>query len=192
MDAIAAQAGLTKPTLYKYFASKEGLFQAMMLAPRDQMLLFLEASETDCHVTQLWQFAWAYADIVMRPEYLALARLVIGDATRFPDLGRAYQESGPDRVLSGLAGFMEQQARLNRLHMTDPELAAEDFWGLILSSPRNTALHIPDTHFSHAELAKYVHNGLRVFLRAYSNNPASDLKTLEYVIAQDETARGSL
>ena len=38
MDAVAAEAGLSKPTLYQYFDSKEALFAAMMLAQRDVML----------------------------------------------------------------------------------------------------------------------------------------------------------
>ena len=38
MDAVAAEAGVTKPTLYSYFPSKESLFQAMMLGKRDLML----------------------------------------------------------------------------------------------------------------------------------------------------------
>ena len=38
MDAVAIEAGLSKPTLYQYFASKEALFSAMMLGERDLML----------------------------------------------------------------------------------------------------------------------------------------------------------
>ena len=90
MDAIAMEAGLTKPTIYQYFNSKQALFQAMMLAPRNNMLMVFDAPSDACHVTQLWRFSWAYADVVMRPEFLSLARLVIGDATRLPDLGQAY------------------------------------------------------------------------------------------------------
>ena len=32
MDDVAAQAGLTKPTLYQYFGGKDALFAAMMSA----------------------------------------------------------------------------------------------------------------------------------------------------------------
>lgn len=38
MDDIAAEAGLTKPTLYQYFPSKDELFTAMMTEERDHML----------------------------------------------------------------------------------------------------------------------------------------------------------
>ena len=185
MDAIAAAAGLTKPTLYQYFDSKEALFQAMMLVPRDTMLTVFDAPADTCHVTQLWRFSWAYAEVVMQPQFLALARLVIGDAQRSPDLGRAYQASGPDRVLDGLARFMADQVALGRLKVDDAELAAEDFWGLILSSPRNTALHVPNALPDRQTLERYVNNGQRVFLRAYSTKPAKDLAVLETLIAQN-------
>ena len=183
MDAIATQAGLSKPTLYQYFENKDALFQAMMLLPRDTMLTVFQEPPEACHVTQLWRFSWAYAEVVMAPEFLALARLVIGETHRSPDLGQTYQTSGPDQVLGGLTQFMADQKRLGRLNVDDPELAAEDFWGLILSSPRNTALHKPSEIPNRKQLARYVQNGQRVFLRAYSTRPDHDLKVLETLIA---------
>jgi len=182
MDAIASEAGLTKPTLYQYFQSKDDLFKEMMLAPRDKMMTSFEHSPSKCHVAQLWEFSWSYANIVMHPEFLALARLVIGDAQRNPHLGRSYQASGPDRVLKGLAEFMTLQSELGRLDIEDAELAAEDFWGLILSAPRNKALHIPDAYSDTRQLSKYVHNGIKVFLKAYSTNPKKDLSRLAKLI----------
>lgn len=184
MDAIAMEAGLTKPTLYQYFNGKQALFQAMMLAPRNNMLMVFDEPLEACHVTQLWRFSWAYADVVMRPEFLSLARLVIGDATRLPDLGQAYQDSGPNRVLEGLTDFMAQLAERKLLNIEDPELAAEDFWGLILSSPRNRALHVPNNIPNIKMLQRYVHNGQKVFLRAYSVAPEQDLAILDRLISE--------
>jgi len=182
MDAIATEAGLTKPTLYQYFASKDELFKEMMFAPRRQMLMAFDHSIDDCHVSQLFEFSWVYAETVMRSEFLALARLVIADANRHPELGQHYQAVGPDRVLNGLAEFMTAQASKGRLDIEDAELAAEDFWGLILSAPRNKALHVPDTQLSKAELARYINNGIRVFLKAYSTNPTEDLARLAALV----------
>ncbi len=184
MDGIAEAAGLSKPTLYNYFASKDLLFRAMLHQPRDEMTLAIDTEADGDHVRQLWRFAWVYAETVMRPELLSLARLIIGEAQRFPDVGRAYQASGPDRVLERLSAFMARQGACGHLRIDDPELAAEDFWGLILSAPRNRALHVPDAAPDHEALARFVHNGLRVFLRAYSCNVAQDLTRLDQVIAK--------
>lgn len=185
MDAVAAAAGLSKPTLYQYFASKEALFATMMLQKRDDMLLPLREAGTGNMVAQLHLFAWAYADTVMQPDLLSLARLTIGEVQRFPEMGRAYQAAGPDRVLEGVMASLMAYRDAGSLAFDDAELAAQDLWGLILSAPRTQALYQPDFMISREALARYVHNGLRVFLRAYSTNPAPDLATLEQLHVPD-------
>lgn len=178
MDDIAAEAGLTKPTLYQYFPSKDELFTAMMSQERDHMLESFEYPSASGMVAELYAFSWHYADVVLRPDMLNLARLIIGEAQRLPDVGRAYQASGPDRVLAGMIAYLERQRAAGRLKFDDAELAAEDLWGLILSAPRNKALHIPDAVPDRATIERYIRNGLSVFLRAYSAAPEKDLAAL--------------
>ena len=185
MDAIADAAGLSKPTLYQYFASKEVLFVAMMKVPGDAMLTAFEGDDTGDHVTQLHRFAMRYAQVVMQPAFLSIARLIIGEAQRFPQVGRAYQAAGPDLVQAALTRYMAATGEKGQLSVSDADLAAQDFWGLILSGPRNQALHHPDDLPSNAEVTRSVHNGLRVFLRAYAQDPQSDLAQLETVLAGD-------
>ncbi|MDZ4309380.1 MAG: TetR/AcrR family transcriptional regulator [Cypionkella sp.] len=180
MDAIAAKAAVSKPTLYQYFGTKEQLFTEIMLAERNTMLLAFDHPGTDM-VAELHSFAWHYADTVMRPEFLSLARLIIGEAQRFPEIGRAYQAAGPDRVLAGMITYLTRQRDANKLTFDDAELAAEDLWGLILSAPRNQALHLPDRIPTKPELARYINNGLRVFLKAYATDPARDLAQLQTI-----------
>lgn len=179
VDAVAAEAGITKPTLYQYFASKEQLFTAMMLQKRDDMLQPFDAAAPGTMVEQLHSFAWHYADTVMRPDMLSLARLIIGEVQRFPEIGRAYQASGPDKVLVGVMAWLEGRRAEGMLAFDDAELAAQDLWGLILSAPRTQALYMPDAPPDRAGIAQYLNNGLRVFLKAYSTHPAADLNTLE-------------
>ena len=178
MDAIAAKASVSKPTLYQYFGTKEQLFTEIMLQGRDLMLEPFQHRLAGGLVEELHVFAWAYSAVVMRPEFLSLARLIIAEAQRFPEIGRAYQAAGPDRVLRGLMDYLEAQRDDGRLAFDDAELAAEDLWALILSAPRNRALHIPDAAPDHADLKRFIDNGLQVFLRAYSTNPAKDLAQL--------------
>lgn len=182
MDDIALKAGLSKPTLYQYFPSKDLLFAAMMNAPRDVMMLAFDAQTGDGMVDQMYRFAWSYARIVMHPDFLSLARLIIGEAQRFPDIGRDYQASGPNRVLAGIMEFLTTHRGAGRLRFDDAELAGEDFWGLILSAPRNRALHVPDADVGSAVLKRYIDNGINVFLRAYSTRPDVDTKHLKTLI----------
>lgn len=184
MDAVAAEAGVTKPTLYSYFPSKESLFQAMMLGQRDVMLdVFAHPSPN--MVADLWSFAWAYADTVMRPDMLSLARLIIGEVSRFPEIGRAYQASGPDHLLRGIMRYLEEQRDSGRLVFDDAELAAQDLWGLILSAPRTQALYMPDAIPDRATLLRYISNGLKVFLKAYSTHPTQDQDQLAALVQQE-------
>lgn len=184
MDAVAAEAGVTKPTLYSYFPSKESLFQAMMLGQRDVMLdVFSHPSPN--MVADLWSFAWAYADTVMRPDMLSLARLIIGEVSRFPEIGRAYQASGPDHLLRGIMRYLDSQRDSGRLAFEDAELAAQDLWGLILSAPRTQALYMPDAIPDRATLHRYITNGLRVFLKAYSTTPSQDQDQLAALSRQE-------
>ena len=178
MDQIAAAAGVTKPTLYQYFDSKETLFQSMMAAPRDGMMLAFDTDANAHMVAQLYHFAWRYARTVMAPDFLSLARLIIAESHRFPTVGQTYQASGPDQVLAGLMRFMQAQRDAGRLTFEDTELAAEDFWGLILSAPRNRALHVPGTPVQQHDLKRYIDNGTATFLRAYSTAATDDLARL--------------
>lgn len=179
VDAVAAEAGITKPTLYQYFDSKEQLFTAMMRQKRDDLLQPFDVTAPGTMVEQLHAFAWHYADTVMRPDLLSLARLIIGEVQRFPEIGRAYQANGPDKVLAGVMDWLEGRRSFGLLSFDDAELAAQDLWGLILSAPRTQALYMPDAPPSRTEIARYLNNGLRVFLKAYSTDPAADLAKLE-------------
>lgn len=186
MDAVAVAARVSKPTLYQYFKSKDQLFNAMMQQKRDDMLICLEAPNPSDMVAQLHDFAWQYARTVMHPDLLSLARLIIGEAQRFPDIGRAYQSSGPDRLLDGLIAFMDAFRRAGRLTFAEAELAAQDFWGLILSAPRTQALYEPDNLPDQATIARYINNGLAVFLRAYSTQKDQDISTLARLLRDHE------
>lgn len=178
MDAVAAESGLSKPTLYQYFASKDALFAAMMTGKRDEMMDGLDHPSPRGMVADLWTFSWSYADTVMRPDLLSLARLIIGEVQRFPEIGQAYQASGPDRMLRGIMDYLTAQRTAGRLEFDDAELAAQDLWGLILSAPRTQALYQPDAQPARADLERYIRNGLRVFLKAYSTGPDADLASL--------------
>ncbi len=183
MDAIAREANVSKPTLYMYFGSKEQLFEAMMMSERDIMLESFEHPSGDM-VKDLHSFAWHYAGVVMKPEYLSLARLTISEAHRFPDIGRAYQAAGPDRLLAGMMSYLKQQRSMEMLTFDDAEFAAQDLWALILSAPRNKALHIPDEAQGRSDIGRCIENGLKIFLKAYSTRPVTDQKRLQEVIEE--------
>jgi TetR/AcrR family transcriptional repressor of mexJK operon len=76
------------------------------------------------------------------------------------------------------------------LDFEDAELAAQDLWGLILSAPRTQALYMPDSAPDRVTLARYIHNGLRVFLKAYSTQPDADLAQLTALVRTPTLSTG--
>lgn len=178
MQAIAKRAEVSKPTLYQYIGDKDAIFSAVLDKGRATILDPLENPTNTAMVPVLWDFAWGYAHYVLHPDNLSIARLVIGEAERVPEITRQFHEAGPARALAGIAQYLKEQRTGGLLSFDDAELAAEDLWSLILSGPRNHALHFPHDLPNDDALETTILNGLRVFLRAYSAAPATDLATL--------------
>ena len=172
MDEIAAEAGVSKQTVYKQFADKERLFTEIVLGTIDQVGEPFFAgidtlADTEDLETDLRQLARELMRIASDPRLLQLRRLVIGEAGRFPELGRAYYERGPGRSTETLASRFQHLAERGLLRLDDPQLAAEHLNWLVLSIPLNRAMFNPDQDFSAAELEHYADEAVRVFLAAY-------------------------
>ena len=104
----------------------------------------------------------------MEPRLLQLRRLVIGEAGRFPQLGRLFYERGPGRTIDALAAMLERLASHGALELDDPRLAAAHFNWLVMSIPLNQAMLLGnDKPATPAQLDRYADAGVRAFLAAY-------------------------
>ncbi len=182
MAAIAKRAGVSKPTLYQYFGDKDGLFATVLQEGCSHILTPLSAPEGSL-VDRLWNFSWIYAEFVLRKDMLSLARLVLGEATRRPDIASIYHASGPGKAFEGLKVFIEECIAAEQLTVDDVEFAAQNLWSLILSGPRDFHLHFVNEQPNQEYLLRSIAHGLKVFLTVYSTNPAEDLSALADKIA---------
>jgi TetR/AcrR family transcriptional regulator, mexJK operon transcriptional repressor len=173
MDDVAALAEVSKPTVYKHFADKQRLFYAMVLATTDQMddlvhLVIDALAETDNLERDLTAFARRFLSALMQPQVLRLRRLVIANADRFPEMGRAWYERGFERALATLAAQFQHLADLHLLEADDAAMAANHFVGLLLWIPVNRVMFTGDHHdSSDAELDDYAVAAVQTFLKAY-------------------------
>jgi len=173
MDEIAALAGVSKQTIYKHFTDKEQLFSAIILGTIDRVGEPFYAridtlQDTDDLDKDLGALARRLITIVMQPQVLALRRLVIGEAERFPQLGRAYYERGPGRTAATLASHLQRLAERGLLRLDDPLRAANHFTWLVTSIPLNQVMLCGDgEQFTAADLEGFADAGVRVFLAAY-------------------------
>ena len=182
MDRIAARADVSKPTLYQYFGGKDGLMEAVLDVGRMQIVAPLMTGNGPL-VDRLWRFAWGYADFVLRPDMLSLARLILGEAARRPETAIAYHQNGPTRAFEGLVEFVTEAVAAGELDTNTPELAAQNLWSLILSGPRDYYLHHVDQRPSEQELLAVIGHGLHVFLKAYGRDTEAKLATLQAFIS---------
>jgi TetR/AcrR family transcriptional repressor of mexJK operon len=168
VDAIAADAGVAKMTVYSNFGSKEGLFQAVV---RDRTATVV-AGFADAGVLDADQPEKALLAIGAR--FLALARgdavgalrAVYGVAGSQPEVCRALYEEGPERLNGELAAYLRRANAAGTLKVRNPLQAADLFLSMFLGSGHIRGLlklDMPDAREDKALLREAV----RVFMAAY-------------------------
>src|ERR1700676_2540458 len=108
MDAIAREAGASKATVYAYFASKEELFGAVIAREGERYFRGFSARELDPQAVEasLAEVAHRFLDLVLSPEAIAINRIIIGEASRFPQLGEVFWRAGPERTRVQIETFL--------------------------------------------------------------------------------------
>jgi TetR/AcrR family transcriptional repressor of mexJK operon len=172
MDEIATIASVSKQTVYKHFTDKATLFNELITATvgdTDGAQGPIVPSGVGPLDEEFRVFARHLLYGVMQPRVLQLRRLVIGEATRFPALGRAFHDAGLAAMTDTLATLFVRLADEGRLHVDDPRLAAEHFLWLVLSTPLNRAMLLGDDHgVGTDELDRYADAGVSAFLAAHA------------------------
>jgi AcrR family transcriptional regulator len=179
MDAVAAEAGASKRTVYQYFSDKEDLFAATVLDTVDRGYEYfrpriLALAEADDIESALRDEARAVITGLMNPELLKMRRLVIAEAERFREIGREYYERSWVRTLALLADTLGTLTDRGLLRVDDPERAAHIFTWLIISIPANKVAFLGDGAVdSVPELIAHADEAARVFLAAYGAGAAN-------------------
>lgn len=137
MDQIAAEAGVSKVTVYNHFGSKQELFTEVVGQAMDAAHTTMEQVRTGLADTgdvrqALLRTARAMVAAATDPSRLALRNLVTGELRRFPELGEAYRRRGPAQSAAALAEVFGDLCARGQLDIADVELAVIQFFGLTL------------------------------------------------------------
>jgi len=168
MNDVARVAAVSKGTLYVYFDSKEALFEALIREDRKQQaerLVF--PGDTNDPREQLASFGRQLITLMTQPELIAQVRIVIAATAKFPNLGRAFYESGPCYGVTRLAGRLEEWREAELLEFENGRVAAQQFIDLCKSGLFTACLFGAAESISAEAINTNVKSAVEVFMRAY-------------------------
>jgi TetR/AcrR family transcriptional repressor of mexJK operon len=132
MDAIAAQAGVSKMTIYRHFPSKEILFAGVISSLCDKIVGNNLKGILDRPPREaLTAFAKKMIEITLAHETVELHRIVVAESRRFPELGRRFYVSGPEACIRALEEYFAHNKGKSGFTIQNPRRNAEEFLELL-------------------------------------------------------------
>jgi AcrR family transcriptional regulator len=168
MNEIARSAGVSKGTLYVYFADKNRLFEAIVeeeALERGQIAFNLDPGRDVA--TTLREFGQAYIQAQCRPGGGSSIRTVMAIAERMPDVGRRFYERVLEKTINRLAAYLEAHVGPNDLAIDDCQLAASQFTMMCQASLFLPFIFQAAPAPSPERIAEVVDSATRMFLAAY-------------------------
>jgi len=169
MSMIAARVGGSKGTLYNYFRSKEELFEAFIrhaCEAEADAAFAIDPRETDVR-RALLGLGERFTTFLLSDLVVAIHRVVIAEAGRFPELGRALYAAGPKLRVARLADYLKAQMAAGRLKPSDHQRAAEQFIALCRAGVHDSRLWNLAERPTPTDIHANVEAAVSTFMAAY-------------------------
>lgn len=180
IDMVAAQANVSRQTIYNHHGDKEGLFKAVVreVTERINADLFETLSHFPDRPDDLQADLVAFAvrltrNCICNRDGKFLRKLIQSEGERYPELFTEWRENGPSRLWSALAARFARLALAGHLDIDDPDLAARQFLALV-NADLQTASLLGEC-VDDAQLHRSAGNAVRTFLRAFGRVPPPNL-----------------
>jgi AcrR family transcriptional regulator len=168
MGEIARAAGVSKGTLYVYFADKNRLFEAIVEEETiEQSKVAFNFDPARDVPTTLREFGQAYIQLLCRPGGGSAIRTVMAIAERMPDVGRRYYEQVLEKNIEHLAVYLEAHVESGDLAIDDCPLAASQFMLTCQASLFLPFIFQAAPPPSAERMTEVVESATRMFLAAY-------------------------
>jgi AcrR family transcriptional regulator len=136
LEDIAKRAGVSKGTIYLYFPNKEALFKEMV---RLTIIARIEHEERSFEqqrgsaIEQLEQYINEYWEFINQPVVRTIARLLIGELHRFPELAQFYMDEVVRRKYDLVTRLIQRCVDAGEFRSVDPTVAARLLFALFYS-----------------------------------------------------------
>ncbi|TIN16075.1 MAG: TetR/AcrR family transcriptional regulator [Mesorhizobium sp.] len=178
IDLIAAEAGVSRQTVYNHHGDKEKLFMAIVrdLTERCNAGIFATIATFPDQPADLEADLVAFAvrmnrNCICNRDGRFLRKLIQAEGERYPELFAEWREQGPGRTWSALAARFARLAYAGHLSIDDPDVAARQFLALVNAELQTTFMlgGIP----TEEEAFRSATNGVRTFLAAFGRKKAA-------------------
>jgi len=168
IEQIAADAGVSKVTVYNHFGDKRALFAAAVGRECEKMRSYfsIESISPDSSIRErLTTIGAAMFAFLSRPEMIQFERRIAAETEHEPEIGHAFLEAGPWRMKAAFSTFLAHACSQGELSIDNTQLAAEQFVSMCkgIGDLERRFGAPPAEEESHARIASAV----EVFLRAY-------------------------
>lgn len=171
VDAIAADAGVSKMTVYSHFGSKEGLFEAVVRERTDRVMggvAGVEALDPKQPRKALLAIGEQFLALTRDEEALGKFRSVYGAAGAQPEACRAFYRQGPERLIGDLAAYLRRANASDTLKVRHPRQAADLFLAMFMGDGHVRRLLMLDAA-DEGENKALLREAVRVFMAAYGD-----------------------
>jgi TetR/AcrR family transcriptional repressor of mexJK operon len=142
VEAVARKARISKRTFYHRFDDKPALYRAVVQRLLQRWLPQFEAAfdAPAPLATVLERSARRMLSLALSPEALALRRLLLSEAERFPELVEIVIAQGARRGIERIATLLEDERRAGTIALDDCQFAAMQFQEMVLAIPLRRAM----------------------------------------------------
>jgi TetR/AcrR family transcriptional repressor of mexJK operon len=174
MDAIAAEAGVSKLTVYSHFNDKETLFVAAVRARCQDQLpdALFDVDITGPVRGQLVAIARAFLALITSNEAISLHRLLTSSGST-PKLAQLFWEAGPLRMRQSFELFLKQEVEAGKLDIPDTTRAASQFFALLKGELHARLLCGCTQTLTEHDIDDHVRATVDFFLRAFEPRAAN-------------------
>ena len=169
VDEIARDAGVSKATLYSYFPDKQHLFLAVLETECAQQaeVEFLEDTGDLTVEETLHVICKTLITFILSRFGLDMFRVCVAEAQRFPELGRAFYDSGPKKWGRKIALYLETSKAQRTLCIDDSLLAADQLAQLCRADLMLKVLFGIQNNPTEDEIDRVAAEAVKTFLARY-------------------------